>query len=192
MPLFLAEFRVPNMSNVIACTSLKIIANSVGVAKPMKKQIYYALKLKKINHVCTHSSVQIVEAITRQTPIYVHSRSTGSIANGIRKSISRSVKTEQSQFILLRTVSHNDLWHFKNLFSKYLQKLSNCQHYSRDSNVLWYYFHSRTFVVDHSYNSELYELWRRGTCWSFSSSQLAYFCQILDKSVEFPKSLDLY
>jgi len=109
MLLFLAEFRVPNASNIMAHTSPKIIVNLVGVAKPMKKQIYCVLRLKKVNCVYTHSSVQIVDAITRQTPIYVCSESTGSISNGIRKSISRSMKKEQSQFVLLRMVSHNDL-----------------------------------------------------------------------------------
>jgi len=105
IPLFLVEFRVLNVSNVMAHTSMKIIVNSVGVTKPIKKQTHHTLKLKKMNHVHTHSSVQIVEATTRQTPIYVHSGSIGSIMNGIRKSISRSMKTEQSQFILLRMVS---------------------------------------------------------------------------------------
>jgi len=109
MPLFLAEFRVSNMSNVMACTSPKIITNLVGVAKPMKKQTLHALKLKKVIHVCTHSSVQIVKVITRRTTIYVCSESTGSITNGIRKSILRSMKTGQSQFVLLRMVSYNDL-----------------------------------------------------------------------------------
>ena len=106
---FLAEFRILNALNVMACTSLKIIANLVGVAKPMKKQTHYVLKLKNVNHVYTYLSVQIVKAITMQTPIYVYSGSTGLIANGIRKSVLRSVKTGQSQFILLRTVSYNDL-----------------------------------------------------------------------------------
>jgi len=109
MPLFLVKFRVPNTSNIMACTSPKIIINSVGVAKLMKKQTHCILKLKKMNYVCTHSSAQIVEAITRWTPIYVHSRGTGSIMNDIRKSILRSMKIGQSQFVLLKTVSHNDL-----------------------------------------------------------------------------------
>jgi len=65
MPLFLVEFRVPNVSNIMACTSPKIITNLVGVVKPMKKQTLHILKLKKVIHVHTHSSVQIVEAITR-------------------------------------------------------------------------------------------------------------------------------
>ena len=93
----------------MACISLKIIVNLVGIAKLMKKQTHCVLKLKKVNYICIHSSVQIVKAITRQTPIYVYSGSIGSIINNIRKSISRSVKTGQSQFILLRIVFHNDL-----------------------------------------------------------------------------------
>jgi len=84
MLLFLAEFRVLNTSNVMAYTSPKIIANPVGVAKSMKKQTHHILKLKKVNYVCICSSIQIVKTITRQTPIYIHSGSTGSIMNSIR------------------------------------------------------------------------------------------------------------
>jgi len=57
MPLFLTEFRIPNASNVMVCTSPKIIANLVDIAKPTKKQTYYALKLKKGNCVHIHLSI---------------------------------------------------------------------------------------------------------------------------------------
>jgi len=53
MPLFLAEFRVPNASNVMACTSPKIIANSVSVVKPTKKNPLY-LETKK-GEPCPHT-----------------------------------------------------------------------------------------------------------------------------------------
>jgi len=72
----------------------------VGAAKPTKKQTHHTLKLKKMNHVCIHSSIPIVEVITRQTPIYVCFGNTGSTVNDTTKSISRSVKIGQNQFVL--------------------------------------------------------------------------------------------
>jgi len=92
IPHFLVEFKDLNVSNVMACINQKIIINLVGAVKPMKKQTYYALKQKKTNHVHTHSSVPIVKAITKRTPIYVHFGNTGSTMNSITKSTSRSVK----------------------------------------------------------------------------------------------------
>jgi len=84
----------------MAQISQKIIVNLVGAAKPTKKQTHCTLKLKKVNYVHTHSSVLIVEAITRWTPIYVPFGNTGSIMNGTIKILLRSMKTGQNQFIL--------------------------------------------------------------------------------------------
>ena len=156
MPCFLVEFKDPNVSNVTAHINQKIIVNLVGAAKPTKKQTHCTLKQKKANHVHTHSSVPIVEAITRQTPIYVHFENTGSTVNGTTKSTSRSVKIGQNKFALSGMRSHNDLWHFKDFFSKCSKKFSDCQHYSRELNIFQYCFHSRISVVDHLYNSELH------------------------------------
>ena len=100
MPHFLVEFKDPNTSNVMAHISQKIIVNSVDITKLTKKQTYHTLKLKKTNHVYIYSSVPIVKAITRWTPIFVYFRSIGSTMNGIRKNILRSVKTGQIQFVL--------------------------------------------------------------------------------------------
>jgi len=109
MSCFLVEFKDLNVSNVMAHINQKIIVNLVSAAKPMKKQTHHVLKQKKANHVHTHSSVPIIEVITRWTPIYVRFGNTDSTMNGTTKSTSRSVETEQGQFVLLRMVSHNDL-----------------------------------------------------------------------------------
>jgi len=46
------------------------------------------------------------------------------------------MKTEQSQFVLSGTVTHNDLQQLKNFFSEYPQKFSDCQYYTRDLVIL--------------------------------------------------------
>jgi len=140
----------------MAHISQKIIVNSVGATKPTKKQTHCTLKLKKVNHIHTHSSVLIVEAITRWTPIYVHFGNTSSIVSGTIKIILRSMKTEQNQFILLWMISHNDLWHSKDFFSKCPEKFSNHQHYFRESNIFQHCLHLRTSMVSHLHNSKLY------------------------------------
>ena len=144
------------MSNVINCINQRIIVNSVGVAKPMRRQTYHIWKQSEVNCVHTHSNVLIVEVTTKRTPICVCSGSTGSTANGIRRNTLRFMKTGQSQFILLGMVTHNDLWQLKNFFSECLQKFSNCQHYTRGLVILWHYLSSRTPMVNYSYNSKLY------------------------------------
>jgi len=96
MPCFLVEFKDPNISNVTARINQKIIVNLVGAVKPTKKQTYCTLKQKKVNCVHTHSSVLIVEVITRWTPIYVCFGNTGSTMNGTIKSTLRSVKIRQN------------------------------------------------------------------------------------------------
>jgi len=109
MLCFLVEFKDLNVLNVTACINQKIIVNLVGATKPMKKQMHCTLKQKKANCVHTHSSVPIVEVITRQTPIYVHFENTGSTVNGTTKSTLRSMKIGQNQFALSGMRSHNDL-----------------------------------------------------------------------------------
>jgi len=106
---FLVEFKDLNASNVMACINQKIIVNLVGAAKPMKKQTHHALKQKRVNYVHTHSSVPIIEVITRWTPIYVYLGNTGSTVNSTTKSILRFIKIGQNQFALSGTRSYNDL-----------------------------------------------------------------------------------
>jgi len=109
-----------------------------------------------MNYVHTHLNVPIVETTTKQTPICVCSGSTGSTANDIRRNMLRSMKTGQSQFILLEMVTHNDLQQLKKIFSKCLQKFSDCQHYSRGPGILQHYLPSRTPMVNYLYNSKLH------------------------------------
>ena len=127
IPLYLAEFKDPSVSNTIVHINMKTTINLISTAKPMKEPTYLASKLKKVNHAYISSSVLITMAITRHILIYVHSGNIGSTENGITKSISRSVKTGQNLFTQLQMGSCNDLWHFKVFFSKCLQKQPNCQ-----------------------------------------------------------------
>ena len=156
IPLYLAEFKDPSVSNTIVHINMKTTINLVSTAKPMKEPTYLASKLKKVNHAYISSSVLITMAITRHILIYVHSGNIGSTENGITKSISRSVKTGQNLFTQLQMGSCNDLWHFKVFFSKCLQKQPNCQYYFRDSNVFQHCIHSRTSMIDHMYHSKLH------------------------------------
>ena len=156
MPHFCAESKNLNISNITDCINQRIIANSVGVAKPMKRWTYCIWKWSEVNCVHTHSNIPIVEMTTKQTPICICSGSIGSTVNGIRKNTLRSVKTGQSQFILLGIVTHNDLQQLKIFFSECLQKFSDYQHYSRGPVVLRHYLPSRTLIVNYLYNSKLY------------------------------------
>ena len=109
IPLYLAEFKDPSVSNTIVHINMKTTINLVSTAKPMKEPTYLASKLKKVNHAYISSSVLITMAITRHILIYVHSGNIGSTENGITKSISRSVKTGQNLFTQLQMGSCNDL-----------------------------------------------------------------------------------
>jgi len=133
---FCAESKDPNASNVTDHINQRIITNSVGVAKPTRRQTHHIWKRSKANHVYTHSNVPIVEVTTKWTPIYVCSGSTGSTTNGIRRNMLRSMKTGQSQFVLSGMVTHNDLRQLKKFFSECPQKFSNYQYYPRGPVVL--------------------------------------------------------
>ena len=60
MPLYLAEFKDLNALNTTVHTNLRTTANSVGVAKPMRRLILFVLKWKKAN--CAHTSLNILTA----------------------------------------------------------------------------------------------------------------------------------
>ena len=98
MPLYLAEFKDPSVSNAMVHINLKTTINPVGAAKLIKRPTYLASKLKKANHAYISLSILIAMAITRQILIYVYSGNTGSTENSTTKSISRSVKTGQNLF----------------------------------------------------------------------------------------------
>jgi len=88
----------------------RIITNLAGAARPMKRLTHNTLKLRKMNYVCTPSSVLIVEANIRQTLLHVHSGRTTSIENDIRRNTLRFMKIGSTQFIQLGTGQlNNDL-----------------------------------------------------------------------------------
>jgi len=57
-------------------------------------------KPRRVNHAPTHSNVLTAGATTKPTPTSVHFGDTDSIGNGTRKSMPRSMKTDQNQFVL--------------------------------------------------------------------------------------------
>ena len=154
--LCLVEFKDQSVSSITDLTNLKTIVNLGGVTKPTKKQTHHALKQKKMNYVYMFSNALTAIVIIRQTLIFVCSRNTGLTMNSTTKNILRSMKTGQNQFAQLQMRSLNDLWHFKDFFSKYSKKQSNCQYYSRDLISFQYCVHSRTSMVDHMDYSELH------------------------------------
>jgi len=99
MQLCPAISRAPSVSSVIVLIRLKIIINSGGAVKQMRKQILLTSRQKKANFVHIHSSAPIVVEITKWTPTYVCSRGIDSIANGISRNIKKFMKTDQTQFI---------------------------------------------------------------------------------------------
>jgi len=124
-PLYLVESKNWSVSSIIDLTNLKTIVNLGSSAKPMKKQTHHTLKQKKANCVHMFSNALTAMAIIRQTLTFIYSRNTSSTMNGTTKNILRSMKTGQNQFTQLWTRSLNDLWHFKDFFSKHLKKQPN-------------------------------------------------------------------
>jgi len=98
IPLCHAEFKNLNVSNAMVCINPKTTANSVGIAKLMKRPTHHTSKPKKAN--CAHTSlnVQTAKVTIRQIITYVCSGNIGLTGNGITKRLSRSMKTEPSQF----------------------------------------------------------------------------------------------
>ena len=128
--LFLVGSKVQSMSSTMDPTNWRIIANLAGAARPTKILTHHTLKPRKVNHVCTPSSVPIVEANIRWTLLHVCSGRTASIENGTRRNNLRSVKTGSTQFVQLGTRKlNNDLWQSKDLFPERPQKRVNCQHH---------------------------------------------------------------
>jgi len=69
-------------SSVMVITNWRTTANSVGVAKPIKKQTHLALKLKRVNLVCISSNAPIAEGTTKWTQIHVCFGRTALIGSG--------------------------------------------------------------------------------------------------------------
>ena len=95
-----AEFKVPNASNVMALTSLRTTTNLGGAVRLMRRQIYHALKQRRVNPTLTPSSAPIVGVTIKQISTNVPSGDTTSTENGSRRSILRSMKTESNLFAL--------------------------------------------------------------------------------------------
>jgi len=71
-------------------TRVNTTTSSLSTAKWTSKQTLQGLKQSKGNHVSIFSSAQIVRAIIRQIPTYIHSGSIGSTGSG-KKEISRNL-----------------------------------------------------------------------------------------------------
>ena len=89
------------MLSVIDPTNQRIIVNSASAARPTKRLTHHALKPRKANHICTLSSILIVEVNIRWTLQHVHSGRITSIESGTRRNTLRSIKTGSTQFIWL-------------------------------------------------------------------------------------------
>ena len=71
------------MSSAMVPTNRRTIVSSVGTVRPMRKQTCCVLKLKRVNHACILSNVQITKVIIKQTQIYAHSGRTALTKSGI-------------------------------------------------------------------------------------------------------------
>jgi len=145
---FHAESKVPNVSNAMVHTNLNIIKNSDNVVKQTPRSTCQDWKPRKRNHAPTRSNAQIVMETAKQTPISVHFGGTGSIGNGIRGSMLRSVKTDQNQFILMwMALLINDYQKPQNLFAKCSQELSQCQYPPQNISSFQHHLNPGTTVV---------------------------------------------
>ena len=145
------EFREQNVSNVMALTKLSITANSCSVAKLMKRLILLGSKPSRESLVPTPSNVQTARVNIKQTPLIVHSGNIGSIKNSILKNMQKFKKIENNQFVQLWMVTRYDYQRLKNFFTKCSKKQSYSEYYSWIQYEIWYYFYSRTIVVNHSF-----------------------------------------
>ena len=77
-------------------TNQRTTANSVGVTKPMKRQIHLTLKPKRMNLTHIPSNVPIAEGTIKWTQIHVRFGRTALIGSGTWKNILRSMKIRSS------------------------------------------------------------------------------------------------
>ena len=97
---FCVESKVLNMSNATVLTNPITIENSVGIARQMPRLTCQDWKPRRVNHTPTYSNVLTAGATTKLTPTSVCFEDTNLIGNGTRKSMLRSMKTDQNHFIL--------------------------------------------------------------------------------------------
>jgi len=83
-------------------TNQRIITNSVGAVRLMKRLTHCTLKPRKANCACTLLSIPIVKANIRQTLLHVCSGRTTLIENGTRRNTLRSIKTRSTESVWLR------------------------------------------------------------------------------------------
>ena len=122
---FRVESKMLNASNAIVLTNPITIENSVGVAKQTPRSTCQDWKPRRVNHAPTHSNVLTAGVTTKLTPTSVHFGDTNSIGNGTRKSMLRSMKTDQNQFVLMwMALLPNDYQKPQKPLSKCSQELS--------------------------------------------------------------------
>ena len=146
-----ARFKDPSTSNAMVLTNLKTTANLGGAAKQMRNLTHPDSKRRKESHALTHPNAQTAEVIIKPTPTCVHSGDIGSTESGNKRNILRSMITGPNQFVLRQTASsNNDYMKSQSFFAKCLEKFAYHQHHSWDSELFWYYLHSRTPLVKNS------------------------------------------
>ena len=135
-------------------------------------------KPRKVNPVCTHSSAQTAEESTRWTQTNVCFGGTDSTESGIRRNMLRFGTTEQSQFVLKRTVPHtNDYQKSQNIFAKCLKKLCHCHISPWIINSIRYYLNPGTAVVWNPQDSEYIVQQGRTSHGHLPPSKLDHLCQ---------------
>ena len=116
-----------------------------------------------MNHAPTHSNILTAGETTKLTPTSVCFGDTDSIGNGTRKSMLRSMKTDQNQFVLKWiALLPNDYQKPQKPLSKRSQELSHCQYNPWNTSPFWHHPNPRTILVWNPKDSEYFDL-RRGT-----------------------------
>jgi len=103
-----AEFRVWDVSNVVAPTDLYITNNLSGVIKLMIRLTSLDSRQRRGNHVPIPSSVLTAKVIIKLIQINVPSGSTDSTENGIQKNTLKFMKVANNQFAHLWMVTNHD------------------------------------------------------------------------------------
>jgi len=96
-----AEFRVRDVSNIVALTNLYITNNLPGVVKLTRRLIPLDLRQRRGNHVSISSSVPTAKVIIKPIQMNVSSSGTDSTENGIQKNTLKFAKVTNNQFVHL-------------------------------------------------------------------------------------------
>ena len=193
MQHFRVESKVPNASNATVLTNLITIKNSVGVARQMPRSTRQDWKPRRMNHAPTHSNVLTAGVTTKPTPTSVCFGDTDLIKNSTRKSMPRSVKTDQNQFVLKwMALLPNDYQKPQKPLSKHLQELSHRQYNPQNTSSFRHHPNSRTTLVWNLKDSKYFDLWRGTSHGHLPSSQLNLFRKNSFGQQRFPKSHYLY